>query len=186
MKIRYLIGLAILSLTIYGCVSEVPKINYDQASIDLMAELTPQLVGTWNLRQVNLKYHSYNHQSEIGIRKDTTFQNFGTLTVARSTQQFDPRKAEFEGTIQFDRKTYPVKFYLVPYLGYLDKRKGPQAFFMFQYNFKVHETIGPDIHYLEYLGLVNDNFDMEILPGQKKMLWRGMNRGLERIELEKK
>lgn len=189
MKGRYFIGLAILSLTNIGCTPEnvglVPKINYDQASIDLMNELTPQITGRWNLRQVKVKYQSYNQQSEIGISQDTTFQNLATLTVVRSNQQRDPRYGEFEGTIEYNRKTHSVKFYLLASYDWFHKKTGPQASFLFEYNFKVIHTIEPEEKFLEDLGLIGDNFYLEVLPSQKKMIWKGLNRELERIELEK-
>lgn len=190
MKGRYFIGLAILSLTIVGCtpdnVALVPKINYDQASIDLMKELTPQITGRWNLRQVKVKYQSYNQQSEIGISQDTTFQNLATLTVVRSNQQRDPRYGEFEGTIEYNRKTHPVKFYLLASYDWFHKKTGPQASFLFEYNFKVIHTIEPEEKFLEDLGLIGDNFYLEIYPDKKKMVWKGLNRGIEKIELEKR
>ncbi|MPR32081.1 hypothetical protein [Salmonirosea aquatica] len=190
MKGKYLfIGLTILSLTLMGCTPEnvvlVPKINYDQASIDLMKELTPQLEGRWNLRQVDVKYKSYNRQSEIGIYQDTTFQNLATLTVVRSSRQVYSQYFEFEGTIEYKKKIYPIKFNLLVHYGWIEKKQGPQAVLLFQYNSKVDHVVEPEENFLEYLGLINDNFNLEVFPDKRKMVWKGLSRGIEKIDFEK-
>ena len=54
MKINLPVLFALLNLLIWGCSpneSVTPaKVDYDQASRQLMQELAPQIVGQWNLR----------------------------------------------------------------------------------------------------------------------------------------
>ena len=105
--------------------------------------------------------------------------------MVRSSCQRDPRNAEFEGTIEYKKKIYLIKFDLLAYYGWIDKKQGPQATFLFQYNSKVNHAVEPEENFLEYLGLINDNFNLEVFPDKKKMVWEGLSRGIEKIDFEK-
>lgn len=97
----------------------------------------------------------------------------------------DPRRGEYDGTIQYGSKTYPVQFDMWPGTGILSQ-KGPQAFLLFGYRFPdgLHIT-EPEEEFLEKLGLINETFSLETTVGQPTMKWVGLNRGIERIDFIK-
>lgn len=169
-----------------------PKVNYDQASIELMQEIQPKIVGQWTLRQVNIKYQDSNYfQKQLKITKDTTFVDFATLSIIptnepRSSPK-DLRRGEYDGTIQFGAKTYPIQFDLGSNAEWIYSKKGPQAFFSLSYKFPVGTRITEsEEKYLEDIGLMGDAFSLELSTDPKKMIWRGLNRGVSRIEMTKK
>lgn len=156
-----------------------------------MGELAPQVVGRWTLQQVYIKSQSYNYdQKQLKLTRDTVFQNLATLTVRPASRlrisSADPRHPEFEGTIEFRTKTYPVYFYLRANPERLVNAQGPQAFFNFDYAFPNGTRI-PEAEetFLDNLGLVGEVFSLETVSKQPKMVWRGLNRGIDKIELQK-
>ena len=169
-----------------------PKVDYDQKSAEIVQAVSPSLVGDWTLRRVHITAQPYNSgQRELGIVRDTTFENFATLSIqaAPSGRSIpDLRYAKFTGLLHYRTKTYPVQFELSASPQRLFYDKGPQAVFLFEYNFPVgsHPT-EPEEQLLQYnLGLIGDNFTVEVLPGQPNaMTWRGLNRGIDKIELVK-
>lgn len=192
MKINLLVLFALLNLLSWRCSpneSVAPvKVDYDQASSQLMQELAPQIVGQWNLRQVQVKYKNESGQRELKITKDTTFQNLATLTIIPAkiprSSPVDTRRGEYDGTISYGGKTYPVSFDMLANPEWIVSKKGPQTFFLFQYHFPngSHFT-EPEENFLQNVGLVGDNFTLEVISGEPKMIWRGLNRGIERIDL---
>ncbi|WP_162389422.1 hypothetical protein [Spirosoma endbachense] len=63
-------------------------------------------------------------------------------------------------------------------------KKGPQTFFLFEYHFPDGSHLTePEEAFLQHVGLIGDNFSLETTVGQPTMIWRGLNRGIERIEL---
>jgi hypothetical protein len=204
MKNNLLIILAVLSLISWQCSPEtsttpaipnglgIPStINYDESSRQLMKELAPQIVGTWALRQVSINYqkNTYFHE-QAKMSKDTTIQNLATLTIVPAakprTSPIDTRRGEYDGTIQYAGKSYPVQFDMLANAEWLVNKKGPQTFFLFDFRFPDGMRIPePEDTYLKNIGLVGDNYSLETTVGQPKMIWRGLNRGVERIELVK-
>lgn len=192
MKINLFVLFALLNLLSWRCSpneSAAPvKVDYDQASRQLMQELAPQIVGRWNLRQVQVKYKNENGQRELKITKDTTFQNLATLTIIPAkiprSSPVDTRRGEYDGTINYGGKTYPISFDMLANAEWIVSKKGPQTFFLFQYHFPNGSHIAePEENFLQNVGLVGDNFSLEVISGQPKMIWRGLNRGVERIDL---
>lgn len=200
MKNSLFLGLAVISLLFLQCsqdggsvtpVTPAPQVDYEKVTIKLMDELAPQLLGRWTLRQVDIKVQSYNvNQKKLQLAKDTVLLNLATLTIRSATQlrmsPQDPRHPEFEGTIEFRGKTYPIGFYLLANAERVVSNKGPQAHLLFEYRFpngtripESEETL------LNDLGVVGDNFSLEIVPGQSAMTWRGLNRGVDKIDLQK-
>lgn len=169
-----------------------PKIDYDQASIELMQEIQPKIVGQWTLRQVNIKYQDFNYsQKQLKITKDTAFVDFATLSIIPTNEPRrsprDLRTGEYDGMIQFGTKTYPIQFDLRSNAEWIYSEKGPQAFFSFSYKFPVGTRVTEsEERFLEDIGLMNDTFSLEFSTDPKKMIWRGLNRGVSRIEMTKK
>ena len=181
---RILLLSNILSVLCLGCTPDkAPKVDYDQISTQVMNELAPQLVGTWKLNQVRVNPQGLN------LAKDSTFQNLATLTIIPAakprTLPKDSRRSEYDGTIRYGNKTYPIQFDMWPgprvYSG-----KGPQAFLLFSYQFPdgLH-TVEPEEEFLEKLGLINENFSLETTVGQPTMKWIGLSRGIDRIDFVK-
>lgn len=162
--------------------SVYPTVNHEQTDIQLMKELVPQLTGTWAMKQIRIKYQSRPAQIELKISKDTTLIDLATLTLAPASVQFDPTRTRYEGNIQYSSKTYPVRFDLLA--GSLDK-KGPKAYFLLDYNFPVRYSVPTEkeAYFLEQIGLLFETFALDTTTGA--MTWRGLNRGIEQIDLIK-
>ncbi|KAA9352950.1 hypothetical protein [Larkinella humicola] len=168
-----------------------PKIDYDQVSIQLMQNLAPEIIGTWTLQKVVVKHNPRRYFREhVKLTKDSTFLNLATLTirpaaVARSTPR-DIRRGEYDGTIEYGGKAYPVQLNLRADFGWLVNREGPQAISLFEYHFpNGTRIVEPEEAFLKDLGLINDNFSIEVINGQRKMVWRGFDRGVEQVDLVK-
>lgn len=167
-----------------------PKVDYDQQSIKIMQEVSPAIIGDWTLRRLYVKAQPHNGgQGELGLKRDTTFQDFATLSIrpaASRSSPPDPRYADFEGFLHFRTKTYPVQFKLIASSERLVHNRGPQAFFLLDYNYLPgsHPT-EPEEMFLQYVGFMQENFSLEVVPGQPNIIWRGLNRGIDKIELEK-
>lgn len=186
-----LLGLA-CSLT--NCSREAtptPKLDYDQASRELMQTLAPQVAGTWTLRQVQVSYQprGYGH-ALVPLRGDTLLQNLATLTltVAKTPRNTpaDARYPEFEGQLRFRGQDYPVYLQLRAHPTQIVNQQGPQALFLLETNYPAgsrQRDAGEE--WLTNLGLLNDNYSLEVVAGQPLMHWRGLNRGVSRIDLVK-
>jgi hypothetical protein len=168
-----------------------PKLDYDQASRELMQTLAPQVVGTWTLRQVQVSFQPYNpHHALLPLRGDTLLQNLATLTLAAAktprSARADARYPEFEGQLHFRGHDYPVYLQLLAYPDQVVNHQGPQAHFLLETNYPVgsrQRDAGEE--WLTNLGLLYDNYTLELVAGQPLMHWRGLNRGVSRIDLVK-
>lgn len=168
-----------------------PQFDFHQESTKLMKDLTPQLVGEWKLEQLHINYedHKIYQNNKLGLSKDTVFKDFATLHIELATNQRNPHTQaehpEFEGFIQYQEKTYPIYFRLIAGPRVVNP-EGPYAFFLLEYNFPVGTRIPePEEEFLKDAGFVNDNFSLELVQGRPKMIWRGLNRGISKIELRK-
>jgi hypothetical protein len=194
MKTNLLIVSAFLSLISWQCSpdssstpSKVEEIDYDQASSQLMKNLAPHVVGQWTLRQVQVKYQNEYGHNQIKLTRDTTFQNLATLTIVPAviprTSPVDPRRGEYDGTISYKNKTYPIQLNMRANPEWIYSKKGPQTLFLFEYHFPSGSHLTePEEAFLQNIGLVGDNFSLETTIGQPTMIWRGYNRGIERID----
>ncbi|WP_035565696.1 hypothetical protein [Hymenobacter sp. IS2118] len=168
-----------------------PEPDYDQQSAQLMQAVKPLVAGDWTLRRVFVARQPLNvGQAMIGIKRDTVFQDFATLSITPGPERQptpDLRYADFEGTLRFRTKTYPVKFQLIANPERVVEGTGPQAYFLLTTNHPIgSRPTEPEERFLEYIGLVNENFTLEAFPDQPRTItWRGLNRGISRIELVK-
>ena len=193
MKTNLLFVAILLSLAGWRCSPDKPvvspKFDFDKTSTQLMKDLAPQIVGQWKLRQVQVKYRANDYyQTKANITKDSTLRDLATLTIVPAavprTSPRDLRRGEYDGTIQYRNKTYPIQFDLMANPDWLVHQKGPQAFFLFDYHFPVgsHLTESEEA-FLQNIGLIGDNFSLETTLGQPTMIWRGLNRGINQIDL---
>ncbi|NVO86180.1 hypothetical protein [Hymenobacter terrestris] len=167
-----------------------PRVDYDQKSAEIVQALSPSVPGNWQLRGLYIKAQSYNTgQKELGLVRDTVFQDFATLSIqpAPSGRSIpDPRYASFSGLLHFRTKTYPVRFEVSASPDRLINDRGPQGTFVMKYNFPAGSHLTePEEQYLTYLGFINENFSLDVVSGQPTMTWRGLSRGIDRIELVK-
>jgi hypothetical protein len=167
------------------------KIDYDEESAKLMKEVAPQVLGQWNLQQVHIKIQKKNeyHQSKLRLTRDTVFQNLGTLEIRRAAvpafSSDDVRYPAFDGTLHFRGKALPVRLEMRAHHDRVVEKIGPQALFSLQYSFGVSSrSPQPEDMFLDDLGLIHDNYSLELVTGQP-MIWRGLNRGVEKIILQR-
>lgn len=194
MKTHFLF-IGIISLLFGQCTqpeSAAPKIDFDKESVKLMSGIAPKLIGKWTMQEVAIRYKKGDYyQNQAQITKDTVLENIATLTINPvSKSRYDPPQAkhpEFEGSIQYGTKTYPIYFSLLASAGRIVNKTGPQASFLFEYNFPIgSHLVEPEEAYLKNVGIVNDNYSVEIVDGQPVMIWRGANRGVDQIRLVRK
>ncbi|MFD2574565.1 hypothetical protein ACFSUS_28295 [Spirosoma soli] len=185
-------GWSLLSLACLQCTPDTPtKIDYDQLAAQLMTDLKPQVVGTWTLRQVHVSPNGPNRINRLNLTKDSTFQDLALLTVvpAAAPRQtlVDPRYTEYDGSIQYKTKTYPIQFNMWPGLRvYSSSQQGPQAFLLFSFRFSDGTRFAEaEETFLEDLGLINETFSLETTVGQPTMQWVGLSRGIQRIDFVK-
>lgn len=168
-----------------------PAFNINEENIKLMQEIAPQLVGQWTLSQVHINFetHKLFQGNKLGLTKDTIIQNLAILDIwPASKLRYTPpqlQHPEFEGTIHFKNKRYPIYFYLIPGPRVTTK-KGSYAFFLFNYTFPdgmhIPET---EETFLEDIGLVFENYSLEVVEANQTMVWKGLNRGVSRINFQK-
>jgi len=192
LSLPLLLGIGLLFSQCAKNSEPAPKVDYNQRSIEIVQGVSPSVVGDWTLRRVHIKAQPYNSgQRELGIVRDTIFQDFATLSIQPGPSRrsvVDLRYANFTGFLHYKTKTYPIQFELSASPERLFQDKGAQATFLLEYNFPVgsHPT-EPEEQFLQYnLGLIGDNFSLEVAPGQPNaMTWRGGNHGVDKIELVK-
>ncbi len=169
-----------------------PKVDYDQKSAEIVQAVSPAVVGDWTLRRVHITAQPRNSgQQELGIVRDTTFENFATLSIQSAPSRHslpDLRYANFTGFLHYKTKTYPIQFELSASSQRLIYDEGPQAILLFRYNFPDGSHLPePEEIFLQYnLGLIGDNFYLEVVPGQPNtMTWSDGRHGINKIELVK-
>ena len=160
------------------------QIDYSKASIQLMDSIRPKLSGVWNMKEVNLKVFP-PMTNEIGITEDTTLKDFAVLyitTVDNSSQDFYPEHNDVTALLKFKDKTYPVGFTMMATPTRIVKKTGPQVFTLFQYRFQdgSHVTENEEA-YLWNLGLIGENYSIEISSDGKTMVWKGLSRAIKSI-----
>lgn len=186
-------GGSFMSLLWLQCTPEAaPKPDYDQLAAQVMADLKPQLIGTWTLRQVRVSPNGPNRLNRLHLTKDSTFQDLAVMTIVPAAKPrmtpTNPKRGEYDGTIQYKNKTYPIQFDMWPGTRvYSSTQQGPQAFLLFSYRFPdgVHYP-EPEEIFLENLGLIDENFSLEITAGQPTMKWVGLNQEIQQIDFVKK
>lgn len=185
-----------LSLLFSQCIGEdefsPERIDYDAESAKLMSEVAPQVLGQWNLQQVQIKIEKKNRylQGKLNLTKDTIFQNLATLEIRRAAvparSPDDVRYPSFDGTLQFRGKALPVRLEMRAHPDRVVDKKGPQTLFSFDYDFPPGSRI-PQAEevFLQDLGLMYDNYSLELVSGQPTMIWKGLNRGVDKVVLQR-
>jgi hypothetical protein len=193
MKNKY-ISIALLlaaSSVIFECKTKnevetvVPeKIDFDKAAVQLMDTLTQQLNGRWNLAQVeyDIKYPNWTGS----VKKDTIFTDFAVLDIQSISRQESPRYPVVKGEILFQGRTYPVQFQMLSNAERLVQKKGPQAFMLFEYAFPAGTIIwDKEETFFRDSGLVGENYSIDLDPKSRKMVWKGLNRDIKEITMQR-
>lgn len=168
-----------------------PAPSYDEASAALMRKVAPQVVGTWTLAEVHVQFKpGFYFPGAQRFPRDTVMQQFAKLTVAPAQPSrrspADPRYPDFEGQLTYGGKTYPVYFMMRAAPDQVVNQKGPLAIFLLEYNFPVgsHPTEAEE-QFLRDIGLIEDNFSLELDSTRRTMTWRGLSRSIEHVELRR-
>lgn len=170
-----------------------PSPTFDEASVALMRELTPQLTGTWTLQQVHVQFKpGFSYPGRPSFPRDTTMDQFATLSLQPAVlpaSATDPRYPQLEGTLTYQGLAYPVRLRLLATAERVLRQQGPYATFLFEYVPRVSggsRPTTPTEEFLQFVGLLGENFSLELpVAGQPVMIWRGVSRGIEHIDLRK-
>jgi hypothetical protein len=189
MKSIILFSIAIIML-FCGCTQEritLPLIDKDQASAKLMKELAPQLVGNWSMSEIRIKHQNSTFHHELKIKNDTILTDFATLSLTLSDTKMDQAPSRYEGYLRYGNNSYPIRMELLAG-PWIFNQKGPKAFFLLDSNFPIGSShiVKPEEYYLQQIGLLFENFSLEVTAGEPTMIWRGLNRGIEQIRFSKK
>ena len=158
------------------------KIDFDKASVQIMDTLSRQLLGRWNLQQVEFKL---KHTSgSVSVKRDTIFTDFAVLEIHNISREI-PRYPIVTGQIVYKDQHWPVRFNPIADPTRIVEKKGPHAFTLLDWNFptgsrawKVEEVFMRD------LGLIGENYSIE-LNSNKSMIWKGLNRDIREMRLKK-
>ncbi|MDQ6479439.1 hypothetical protein [Dyadobacter sp. LHD-138] len=190
MKNKYVLFLLFLLISggLYQCKSkekfesEFVRIDFDKAAVQIMDTLTSQLIGRWNLQQV--EFHLKYINSTGSVKKDTVFQNFAILEIQSISREILNRP-RCKGQITYNGQLWPVRFDLLADAGRMIEKKGPHAFTLFEWDFPVgSRTWKPEEMFIKNFGLDGENFSIE-LDNNKNMVWKGLNRDIKEIRMKK-
>lgn len=170
-----------------------PSPTFDEASIALMRELTPQLTGTWTLHEVHVQFKpGFSYPGRPSFPRDTTMYQFATLSLqpaALPAAAIDPRYSQLEGQLTYQGLAYPVRLRLLATADRVLRQQGPYATFLLEYAPRISggsRPTTPTEEFLQFVGLLGENFSLELpVSGQPVMIWRGISHGIEHIELRK-
>jgi hypothetical protein len=170
-----------------------PSSTFDEASIALMRELTPQLTGTWTLHEVHVQFKpGFSYPGRQSFQRDTTMYQFATLSLQPASlpaSAVDPRYPQLEGQLTYQGLNYPVRLRLLATADRVLRQQGPYATFLLEYMPRISggsRLTTPTEEFLQFVGLLGENFSLELpVGGQPVMIWRGVSHGIERIELRK-
>jgi hypothetical protein len=170
-----------------------PNPTFDEASIALMRDLTPQLTGTWTLHEVHVQFKpGFSYPGRASFPRDTTMYQFATLSLqpaALPPSAIDPRHPQLEGQLTYQGLAYPVRLRLFATADRVLRQQGPYATFLLEYAPRINggsRPTTPTEEFLQFVGLLGENFSLELpAGGQPVMIWRGVSHGIEHIELRK-
>lgn len=170
---------------------EIQEIDFNKASKVLMDSIRPVIRGSWKIKTLILKpknfYANPNDQAN-----DTVLYNFGDLHLNHvNSEGYYEKNNDVTGNLYFNNKVHAVGFKMHAQSSRITEKKGPQAFALFE--FRVAEgtplpsirPTTPEESYLTEIGLINDNFYIEISKDGKSMTWTGMNHRTRSVYYEK-
>lgn len=154
------------------------------------------MTGTWVIRQAQINQKELGYfQISPGITKDTVLQNLATFTLqpasaANKRLLKDNPALELEGFIELGSKTYPIYGQVIAGPSRFANQTGLQGYIHLEYNFKPSDIslggrpVEVEQDYLHGIGLISDNFSIEI--SNRSMIWRGMGRAITSAIMEKR
>jgi hypothetical protein len=186
----YALSVFVLILSACSHYNETPvkkKVDFTKEAIAIMDTISPQLIGSWALMQLDVK--PTNRTSEIGIRKDTVLRNIAVLNILRVDRTgFKEQYPIVTGILRFRSKAYEVGFNMLATGNRITTKKGPHVFGLFEFRPSVLGTrpTEEEESYLWNLTLVGNNYSMEISPDGKTMVWKGLNGAVKTMQLVKR
>jgi hypothetical protein len=89
--------------------------------------------------------------------------------------------------LRFKSKVYPVGFRMMSTPTRIVKKVGPQVFTLFEYRFPVgsHVSEEEESYLWNNLGLIGENYSIEISHDGKTMVWKGLSRAIKDIQFIK-
>ena len=158
------------------------KIDFDKASVQIMDTLSAQLLGRWNLQQVEFVLKPYNREGSV--KKDTIFRDFAVLEIQNISRE-SPKYPGVTGQMVYKDQRWPVRFNLIADATRIIEKKGPHAYTLLDWNFpNGSRTWKPEELFMKNLGLIGDNYSIE-LDSDKSMVWKGLNLDVKEIRLKK-
>jgi hypothetical protein len=173
-----------------GCAPQEPVLTPTEQTIKFVDELRPLFVGAWRIEQIQLSAERLKTvYNPLNIRKDTLLQDVATVTIGPAVERpyGDPRVLKLEGNLTFRTIAFPIRISLSPQQnGGITKGT---LNLMTNFTELTTTTISPAqstaIGYLQDVGLLTDNFSVDLVPGQPRMTWRGLNRGITSVSLSR-
>ena len=178
-----------------------PQPTLDERATALITVLRPRVTGTWQISTAQIKRRELGYfQVDPGITQDTVLRNLATLTLSpasvnnkRLPKEYGP-VLELEGTVAYGGKTYPIYGLLDVGPTRIAGQSGLQGFVLLQYNFtsanfppgSTSRRVEVEEDYLHGVGLIGDNFSVEVAENQRTMTWRGLNRAISSAVLQKR
>ncbi|WP_345954742.1 hypothetical protein [Mucilaginibacter sp. PAMB04168] len=165
------------------------KLDNNETSALIMDGIRPQLTGTWHMKEVAISPFAPG-TNEVGIYKDTVLKDFANLeiTLIKYETPFDKLYNDVSGSLNYKNKRYEVGFRLLAYNRYLPKKVGPQASALFEFRSVIVGTrpTEPEELNLQHLGLIGENYNIEISADGKTMTWKGQSRSVKNILFTKR
>ncbi|MCF0050581.1 hypothetical protein LXM25_10955 [Dyadobacter sp. LJ53] len=161
------------------------RIDFDKGAIQIMDTLVDQLYGEWNLREVEFDIKYSNPMGSV--KRDTVFKDFAVLDIKNISREEDQRHPVCKGELSLRGKVWPVAFRLWASPERIAEKTGPQAFTLFETNFPNGSRPWQDDEiFFRDLGLTGENYAIEVDVRNKNMIWKGLNRDIKQILLQKR
>ncbi|MDQ6480591.1 hypothetical protein [Dyadobacter sp. LHD-138] len=159
--------------------------DFDKGTVQIMDSLVSRMYGRWNLREVEFDIKYSNPTGSV--KRDTIFKDFAKLQINSISREEDSRYPVCKGELFLQGKTWPVTFRMMASAERIVKKTGPQAFTLFETNFPTGSRPWKDDEiFFRDLGLTGENYSIEIDYSNNRMLWKGLNRDIKQIFLEKR
>ena len=183
-----------VSLGLLQCKVPDPAPTLRERSIALVKSLDPRLRGEWSVQQVQVNHKElgyYASPPNPTITKDTVLSNLATIrlqpaSTADRRRPSDDELAEYTGTIEYKNRFYSIYASLMAGPSRSTNQPDLQGYVFLMLDPKSSAEFGPDKDYLSGVGIVNDNYIIDLSTDQATMTWQGLNRATRSATLKKR
>lgn len=180
-------AMLLIPILLWQC-SPPPEPTYTELTIQYINQLRPQLLGTWQFKQTQIeakKLRSNRYSKNYtGIVKDTVLQNMATLNLEPfSGKVYDERVLNLDGSIRFRGKLYPVEVRIYPIRN--EMQKGIMWVAFKHVPNQVIDYDSDDAKYIDTIGLVGVNFNLNTELGQPSMTLKTNDTAITQANLVK-